>query len=326
MEKRYDLLVLGAGITGCEAALSAVESGAEVLLLDMSVDCLNLPGHLPALLIGSRGSEDLYGRLEGTLFAKALETSYMGCFELPYSGERMVLFDRREHSLASKDILEKEKHLDIRQALIKSMKIEEEIQVKSIFDEVFSAEAAIISPGYYIKGRIKSGKMELKAGRYGDLSSEEMEKSLRRNGVKLREWTGYSPETVDTRLLDYENWNKTAETNPSFNRKREFTKMAQDSPVLWRKRGEGHQLLIPLGPHGSEAYLLEEGMGPPENCVETRKALVRRGFRQESLILEGGGSGLPASVALAGSFAGETGYLDCISSGRGAASMLLKKG
>ncbi len=130
--KRYDLLVLGAGIAGCESALCAAGHGAEVLLVDMSLDRMGYPAHLPLLFVAQEGMADLHGRLEGTLFEKALETSFLGCFELPCSGNNIILFDRREHSLASKDILEKVKLLDARQALIDSLNTEGTIQVKII--------------------------------------------------------------------------------------------------------------------------------------------------------------------------------------------------
>ncbi len=191
---------------------------------------------------------------------------------------------------------------------------------------MFYAKSAVISPGCYVKGRIEAGNVELKAGRYGDLSSEELEESLLNNGVELKEWQGHTHETLDIRLINTENWNKAEESGSPFRKKKATSrKTGLVRPVLWRRHGEGHQLLIPLGPNSSEALLINTENKGPTGWNDSEKALVRAGYRQKSLILRNRGSGLPESVTFAGSFAGTTGYLDCISGGRRAASTLLEK-
>lgn len=327
MDKIYDLMVLGAGIAGCEASFIAAASGAEVLLLDMSLDRMNMPPHLPALFVQEKGLEELLARLEGTLFGEALDKSFAGCFRLPVSGEAIILFDRREHSLSSKDILEKEKHIDSRQALVNSLRIEGIITAKTAFEERFYAKSLVFSPGSYIKGRIQEGHMEMRAGRYGDLSSEELAKDLEDKEIELKEWSGYMPGTIDMRTIDRKCWNIAEQLILSGLSGRCARRCkGKKNTVLWREDNESRQLLIPLGPESTEAYLSSGGERICGEGLEGTIMQVRPGIMHKSMILKEGNHDMIDSVIFAGSFAGATGYLECIRDGRRAAELLLQEG
>lgn len=330
MEEVYDLLVVGAGIAGCETAWRAAGQGARVLLISMSLDQINLPAHLPALFLQHTEAEKLKERLEGTLFGESFILSSLGSYQVPFSGEVAMVFDRREFSLASKEMLEKKRGLDMRQALIKSLRIDQTVYVESIFGEAFKGKKAVFAPGCYVKGRIRTGRLKLKSGRYGDLSAEGLAESLHRTGVKTTGWSGTVPEVVDMRRLTEKGW-KEAEPSSHFPSEPggRSKKPATGRPLLWKEDGGSSRLLVQLSPRSDEAFLVLRPSGV-ETGVETtrnmqRKEVVRMRVEQECLVIEERGVELPPTVDFAGSFNGARGYLDCMESGMVKADEMLRK-
>jgi hypothetical protein len=323
MRKIYDLLVIGGGITGCEAAWQAAGLGASVLLISMSLDQLNLPPHISALFPGRGETEEIFDKLGETLFCCALERSIMGHFEHPSAAKDILAFDKREFSLVSKGLLEKKRGLDARQALIREIRRDEETVVESIFGEEFSARTVIVSPGSYINGRIRTGKLVIESGRYGDLAADELGESLRRAGVEMEPWSGTIPQVLDSRKIDTASWTKAKAAKGLF--KGHIVKgrgargdkpPGEERKVYWREEEGKVQLLLPMGRKTSEVYLVREKNAPHGPEMFTEKETIRGKVEQECLVMRARGPFLPESVRFAGSFGGARGYLECVRDGR----------
>ncbi len=332
MRKIYDLLVVGGGIAGCEAAWRAAGLGANVLLVSMSLDQVGLPPYLSALFPGRGETEKTLEEMDETLFGFALERSIMGHYEHPDAGKDILTFDKREFSLVLKEALEKKKGLDARQALIKELKFTDTVVVESIFGEEFSAKAAILSPGSYVNGRIRTGKLSIESGRYGDLAADELGESLRKAGVKMEPRCGTIPEVLDTRKIDTASWTKAKAVKGLIKGHVGYSGgMRWEGPsgesraLFWRRIGGGTQLLLPIGRKTSEAYLMRENCPPGKQEDIKGRETVRRKIEQEYLVMKERGIILPDSVRFAGSFGRTRGYLECMKDGRDAAIELFKE-
>lgn len=323
MKKIYDLLVVGGGIAGCEAAWQAAGLGASVLLVSMSLDQVNLPPYISALFPERGKAEEILEELGETLFGFALERSIMGHYEHPDAGKDILTFDKREFSLVSKEALEKKKGLDSRQALIIELRLTDVVVVESIFGEVFLARAVIFSPGSYVNGRIWTGKQTIDSGRYGDLGANGLGESLREAGAEMEPRRGTIPEVLDTRKIEAAFWTKVEAIKGLIRgRAGRFGGVLREEPpgeerdVYWRKIGGGTELLLPIGRKTCEAHLLREKCPLHDPEVLSGKETVRRKVEQEYLIMRRRGTTLPDSVRFAGSFAGARGYLECVKDGR----------
>jgi hypothetical protein len=323
MRKIYDLLVVGGGITGCEAAWHAAGLGASVLLVSMSLDQINLPPYISALFPERGKTEEMLDMLGETLFGRALERSIMGHYEHPDAGKDILVFDKREFSLVSKESLEKKRGLDARQALIREMRSEEETVVESIFGEEFSARKAIISPGSYVNGRIRTGKLTIESGRYGDLAADELGESLRRTGVEMERWCGTIPQVLDSKKVDTSAWTEAKAAKGLLRGNfaqsslvRREKPPGEERKVYWRGKEGEIQLLLPVGRKTSEAYLLREKTTTHGPEAFTIRETIRGQLEQECLVMSARGPLLPESVRLAGSFGGAKGYLECVRDGR----------
>lgn len=207
----YDVIVIGAGHAGCEAALAAARGGAKTLILSMNLDRIAYMSCNPA--VGGLGKGHLVKEvdaLDGEIGKNAdftgLQFRILNMTKGPAVRATRVQADKMAYAARMKKALEEQENLSMKQATAETILTENGRVVSGVrtsFGEEFRARAVIITTGTFLKGLIHIGFDQMDAGRMGDFSSVGLSDSLRQLGFQLgRLKTGTCPR-LDGKTIDF---------------------------------------------------------------------------------------------------------------------------
>ncbi len=209
-DKHYDVIVVGAGHAGCEAALVAARMGHPTLLLTINLDRIAAMSCNPA--IGGLAKGHLVKEIDalgGEMAKNADETGIQ--FRrlntrkgLAVQGSRSQN-DRDRYRRRMKAVVEQQPNLDVRQAMVDRLLIGDGrvYGVESQIQEAFLSKAVILTTGTFLRGLIHIGLDHFPAGRMGDPPSMQLSKQLEKLGFELgRLKTGTTPR-LNGRSIDY---------------------------------------------------------------------------------------------------------------------------
>ena len=207
---KYDVIVIGAGHAGCEAALSTAKLGLKTLLMTLNIENTALMPCNPA--IGGPAKSCLVREIDalGGVMGLAADATYMQMKMLNSSRGPAVRAlraqsDKREYMHFMRNLIESEENLSIKQTMATEL-IAENGMVKGIIDEyglVYEAGSVILTTGTSLCGRIFVGLQSSPAGRLGERSAEGLSDSLRKNGLEIKKLKTGTPARVDARTIDY---------------------------------------------------------------------------------------------------------------------------
>ena len=208
--KAYDVIVIGGGHAGCEAALAASRMGCETLLVTMNLDTIGLMSCNPA--IGGLGKGQIVKEIDalGGEMGKATDQTGIQFRRLntkkgPAVRSSRAQVDRQGYRLYMKSVLENQSHLDLKQAtadqlLIKNNQV---YGVKTHTEEGFLGKAVVITPGTFLNGLVHIGLVNFPAGRMGDFPSIALPQQLRELGLEMgRLKTGTTPR-LDGKTIEF---------------------------------------------------------------------------------------------------------------------------
>ncbi len=209
-ENDYDVIVIGAGHAGCEAAFAAAKMGSKTIMFTVNLDNIgNMPCN-PA--IGGPAKGQMVGEIDalGGVMGMAADATFIQMKVLNRSRGPAVQClraqsDKRDYSQYMKKIAENHPNLDIRQAMITDILVENNraIGVKTELGKQYTARSVVITSGTFLNGKIHIGMSNFQAGRMGEQSALSLSDSLIALGFKLgRLKTGTTPR-LDKRSLDY---------------------------------------------------------------------------------------------------------------------------
>ncbi|MBI3795766.1 MAG: tRNA uridine-5-carboxymethylaminomethyl(34) synthesis enzyme MnmG [Deltaproteobacteria bacterium] len=206
----YDVIVVGAGHAGIEAALAAARMGGKTLMLTMNLDHIGQMSCNPA--IGGIGKSHLVREIDalGGEMAKAIDETGIQFRVLNTSKGPAVRATRAQADKAlyrqrMKRVVETTENLTLRQGCVERLLVENgEIQgVESQIGETFLGKRVILTTGTFLKGLVHVGLKNYAAGRAGDFSAEGLSGHLGELGFRLgRLKTGTCPR-LDSRTIDY---------------------------------------------------------------------------------------------------------------------------
>ena len=204
----YDVIVVGAGHAGCEAALAAARMKMHTLLITLNLDNIALMPCNPA--IGGPGKSHLVkeidalgGQMGLVADSTAIQMRMLNTGKGPAVYSLRAQSDKKAYQSEMTHILENEANLDVKQLTVTDLIVEDKI-VKGVYTELgetFLAKAVILATGTYLKGRIIIGTTVLESGPIGQRSAEVLSDSLIKYGISLMRFKTGTPARVDSRTL-----------------------------------------------------------------------------------------------------------------------------
>jgi tRNA uridine 5-carboxymethylaminomethyl modification enzyme len=207
----FDVIVIGGGHSGCEAALAAARLGCRTMMLTLNLDKIAWQPCNPA--VGGPAKSQLTHEVDalGGEIGKMADRTYLQKRILNSSRGPAVWAlraqtDKREYALIMKQIVENEPNLSIREGMVTDLvlgKNEEIIGVETYFGTCFAAKAVIITTGTFLGGRIWVGNKSMEAGRAGEFAAIGLTDTLNRMGFETGRLKTGTPARVDKRSVDY---------------------------------------------------------------------------------------------------------------------------
>ena len=210
VEEYYDIVVVGAGHAGCEAALAAARLGMETILFTVSVDSIALMPCNPNIGGTSKGHlvreiDALGGEMGKNIDRTFIQSKMLNKSKGPAVHSLRAQADKSEYSRSMRRVLENTEHLTIRQAEVSEIVAEEGILkgVKTVSGALYHCRAAVLCTGVYLNARCIYGDVSTCTGPNGLQSATHLTDSLKKNGIEMLRFKTGTPARVDRRTIDF---------------------------------------------------------------------------------------------------------------------------
>jgi tRNA uridine 5-carboxymethylaminomethyl modification enzyme len=207
----FDIVVVGGGHSGCEAALAAARLGCRTLMLTLNLDRIAWQPCNPA--VGGPAKSQLTHEIDalGGEIGKVSDRTYLQKRVLNASRGPAVWAlraqtDKREYAAVMKQIVENQENLSIREGMVTDLilgKNDEVIGIETYFGTCFAAKAVILTTGTFLGGKIWVGNKSMAAGRSGEFAVTGLTETLNQLGFETGRLKTGTPARVDKRSVDY---------------------------------------------------------------------------------------------------------------------------
>jgi tRNA uridine 5-carboxymethylaminomethyl modification enzyme len=208
--KTYDLIVVGAGHAGCEAALAAARMGCGVLLLAIDLDKVAAMPCSPSIGGMAKGQlvreiDALGGEMARITDRTAIQYKTLNTKKGPAVQSSRTQNDKKRYHMAMKAVLERQPRLDVKQALVERLVVEDG-RIRGVVDQTgfgFQAGAVVLATGTFLSGLVHIGFTAVKAGRAGEFAAYGLAASLAETGLALGRMKTGTPPRLDRDSIDF---------------------------------------------------------------------------------------------------------------------------
>jgi len=209
-QKRFDIIVVGGGHAGCEAALAGARMGLGTLLLTMNLNTVAQMPCNPAVGGLAKGQlvrevDALGGQIAKNTDKSGLQFRILNKSKGPAVQAPRAQCDRKLYQLNMLKTLEHEKNLILRQAEVSKIRIDNG-RVTGVLTQtgmVYEAESIIFTTGTFLNGLIHLGESSFPAGRMGEFPAQSLAQSLRELGFEVRRLNTCTPPRLDGRTVNF---------------------------------------------------------------------------------------------------------------------------
>ena len=206
----FDVIVVGAGHAGCEAAIAASRLGAKVLFTSLNLDNIALMPCNPA--VGGPAKSNLVREIDalGGVMADVTDNTYMQ-FKMLNSSKGPAVralraqSDKKEYKAFMRNLIESEENISLKQTQITGL-LSDGNRITGVEDELglkYFAKSVILTTGTSLEGKIYVGLKSFRAGRLGEQAAIGLSESLLKLGLPLKKLKTGTPARVDNRTIDY---------------------------------------------------------------------------------------------------------------------------
>ena len=209
--KSHQIIVIGAGHAGCEAALASARMGCTTLVLTANIDTIGLMSCNPSIGGVGKGHlvkeiDALGGEMGKAADATAIQFRRLNTKKGPAVQATRVQSDRQAYKTYMRNALESEKNIDIKQRMVEGFlaKGGKVLGVKTNLGENFFADAVVVTPGTFPNGLIHIGFTKISAGRAGEAPAIGITQSFESLGLTMGRLKTGTPPRLDGRTIDWE--------------------------------------------------------------------------------------------------------------------------
>lgn len=209
-DRDYDIIVIGAGHAGCEAALASARMGFSTCLFTINLDTIGHMSCNPAIGGLAKGHlvreiDALGGEMAKVADKAGIQFRMLNMSKGPAVWSLRAQADRVLYRLAMKSVVEAQENLDIKQALVEKIIVDDR-KVQGVLSSLgifYGAKAVIITTGTFLKGLIHIGLDNYSAGRAGEFPSIGLSDSLSSLGLRMGRLKTGTPPRLDAKTIDF---------------------------------------------------------------------------------------------------------------------------